>query len=123
MSDIRLNIWDRLFDLDIIYQNYSDEVVSDNQKNIASAIPSIDFNKQLEGLKKYIIKNNSYEMDEEIIHNIFRYVIPKSIYIPIDSDKSIFAIMCDYKFDMEHGIAVVYEDERFKAVGPQDIIL
>jgi len=33
------------------------------------------------------------------------------------------AIMCNCKFDMEHGIAVVFENGQFKKVGQQDIIL
>ena len=33
------------------------------------------------------------------------------------------AIMCNYKFDMENGIAVVFENEKFSDIGKQDIIL
>ena len=29
----------------------------------------------------------------------------------------------NYKFDMEHGIAVVYRGGKYKEAGPQDIIL
>ncbi len=122
MNDIRLKIWDRIFDLDIIYQNYSGEV-SHNQKNIAATISSVDFNDSLDDLKRYIIKKNSFEMDEGTINNIFRYVIPKCVFIPSINEKQVFAIMCSYKFDLEHGIAVIYENGCFKEVGPQDIIL
>ena len=38
-------------------------------------------------------------------------------------NKRAIAVMCNYKFDMEHGIAIVYENEEFKEVGPQDIAL
>lgn len=123
MSDVRLNIWDRIFDVDIIFQNFSGDNVSDTQKNIAYSITSIDFTDSLEALKRYIIKHNSPEMDESTIQNIFRYVIPKGVFIPFDNENRVFAIMCNYKFDMEHGLAIVYEDGHFKDVGPQDIIL
>ena len=59
---------------------------------------------------------------QQEIDNIFKYVIPKRIFIP-RTDKKIVAILCDYKFDMENGIAVVFENEKFKEIGVQDIIL
>ena len=31
--------------------------------------------------------------------------------------------MCNFKLDMEHGIAVIFEDGKFKTAGPQDLIL
>ena len=73
-------------------------------------------------IPKYIKKYNSRDLGEERIDNIFKYVIPKRIYIT-QSEEEEFAIMCNYKFDMEHGIAVVYKGGKFKEAGPQDIIL
>lgn len=31
--------------------------------------------------------------------------------------------MCRYKFDAEHGIAVVFKEGKLEEVGPQDIIM
>jgi hypothetical protein len=31
--------------------------------------------------------------------------------------------MCNFKFDMEHGLAIVFEDEKLKKIGPQEIVL
>lgn len=123
MINISLNIWGRLFDLDIVYQNYSDELSSTNQNNFTSTITAIDFMDSLEELKKYIMQHDSTRMDESSIQNIFKYVVPETIFIPFDDEKSVFAILCNYRFDLEHGLAVVYEDGHFKEVGPQDIIL
>lgn len=49
--------------------------------------------------------------------------MPKSLFVGRDEAKRIVAIMCDYRFDMEHGLAVVFENEQFKMIGEQDIIL
>ena len=49
--------------------------------------------------------------------------MPKSLFVRRDEAKRIVAIMCDYRFDMEHGLAVVFENEQFKMIGEQDIIL
>ena len=74
---------------------------------------------------KFLNKDFS-KMKEHTIDNIFKYVIHKSIFIPIDNNrnhKRVFALMCNYIFDMEHGLALIFENEQFKEMGPQDIIL
>lgn len=120
---LKVNIWGREFDLDVIYQNYPGEEVIVNQDKTADAIPDADFSSAQNAVEQYIMKYNSEELKGDMITNIFKYVIPKSLLIPREYDKRIFAIMCNYKFDMEHGLAVVFENEKYKSVGPQDIIL
>ena len=46
--------------------------------------------------------------------------MPESIFVKRDGR---VAIMCRYKFDSEHGIAVVFKDNKFEQIGMQDIIL
>ena len=120
---LKVIIWDREFELSVIYQNFPGEEVIENQEKIAGTISTIDFSVAQKGVEQYIRKYNSADLNGDEIANIFKYVIPKSLLIPREYDKRIFAIMCNYKFDMEHGIAVVFEDEKYKTVGPQDIIL
>ena len=122
MSKQILNIWNRDFEKDITYEIFSDKPVTEKQKAIADGLSAVDFSESLEGVIKYIKKYNSRDLGEDRIDNIFRYVIPKRIYIT-QSEEEEFAIMCNYKFDMEHGIAVVYKGGKFKEAGPQDIIL
>lgn len=62
-----------------------------------------------------------YEIMDSV-DNIFKYVIPKTISVP-KAKKRVVAIMCNFKFDMEHGMAIVFEDEKIKKIGPQDIVL
>lgn len=120
---LKVKIWDREFELSVIYQNFPGEEVIENQEKIAGTISTINFSEAQKGVEQYIRKYNSADLNGDEIANIFEYVMPKSLLIPREYDKRIFAIMCNYKFDMEHGIAVVFEDEKYKTVGPQDIIL
>lgn len=122
MSKQILNIWNRDFEIDITYEIFSDKPITEKQKAIASGLATVDFSGSLDGVIKYIRKYNSRDLGENQINNIFRYVIPKRIYIT-QSEEEEFAIMCNYKFDMEHGIAVVYRGGKYKEAGPQDIIL
>ena len=121
---INLSIWDREFEMYISFQNYPGEEITDLQEKTEKMIPTADINASLDFVKKYIMKYNADDVDEKGLANIFRCVIPKGILIPRRNDgKRVFAIMCNYKFDMEHGIAIVFENEKYKSIGPQDIIL
>lgn len=122
-NKLKIIIWDREFELSVIYQNFPGEEVTDDQDRTVKAILDIDFSMAKVAVEKYIKQFNSEELNGEEITNIFRYVMPKSLLIPREHGRRIFAVMCNYKFDMEHGLAIVYENEKCKSVGPQDIIL
>jgi hypothetical protein len=123
MNKIDLNIWGRNFELNIIYQNFPNEEIISNQEKTLAGISTIDFDMALPKVEAYIQKYNFDDISEDKITNIFKYVMPKNILIPRLYDKRVVALMCNYKFDMEHGMAVIFENERFKEVGLQDIIL
>lgn len=122
MNKISLNIWDREFTLDVIYQNYPGEEITDIQRQTVDKIPSVDFSLALEKVKEYIFKNNPDEVAQGIT-NIFKYVMPKRILVDRSSSSRVFGIICNYKFDMEHGMGILYENEQLKEVGSEDIIL
>ena len=125
MGNIQLEIWGRLFDLDVIYDCYEDEEILDSQK--------MAFNKFIENntkllqtayseIEKYCRKNHSDELEDDF-ENIFKYVKPESLFIKRRPDDRIIALMCKFKFDLEHGLAVVIKNEEAFEVGLQDIIL
>ena len=123
--DLMLNnirIWDRDFDLNIIYDCYKGEDVLEAQKE---ALKSFLANKGMIAASKtdvesYCLNHNRADIGSNTIDNIFKYVIPESILVKRDG---CVAIMCRYRYDEEHGIAVVFSDGKVKEVGSQDIIL
>jgi hypothetical protein len=125
MNKIKVSIWGRELELNITYDCYSGEEVLDAQKDavilFAKATQSI--NASLEDVKKYCLSMNPKEIGLNSIDNIFKYVSPKYIYVPRKQKKHVVSIMCNYKFDQENGIAVVFENEKFEKIGKQDIIL
>lgn len=125
MNKIKLNIWGREFDLDIEYDCYSDEEILQIQKDaIRYFISESTVISDAEcDVKKYCIMSNLKDIGLDYIDNIFKYVIPKYLYVKRDEDKRVVAIMCNYKFDIEHGIAIVFENERLTKIGKQEIIL
>ena len=123
INRIKVSIWDREFDLEYDLQNFPGEMVTDNQKKAVEFISKTDFAESKVLVEQYIYKNNQADIKDGVIGNIFRYVMPKNIVIPREDDKVVFAILCDYKFDMEHGLAIVYEGTECKEIGTEDIIL
>lgn len=124
MSKINCKVWNRDFNLDVIYDVYKGESVTETQKvafdsfqkNIGSLL--MDSSK----ITDYCLKQNKEDIPNGTIENIFKYVIPQKIYVCRGNKRKI-ALLCAYKFDPEHGIAVVFENEKLVTIGQQDIIL
>lgn len=119
---LNIKIWDREFDLKVLYDCYAGEEVLNEQKE---ALKNFSSDKELIGASKasveqYCLSQNKDEICGDEIDNIFKYVLPECIFVKRDCR---IAIMCRYKFDAEHGIAVVFKDGKFIEVGSQDIVL
>lgn len=123
MNKINTIIWGRKFELDVIIKVFENSSITKEQNNAINEFSKInDFNDSLDSVKQYVLNNGGIENGIKNIDNIFKYVMPKCIYVP-KTNKRTVAIMCDYKFDPEHGIAVVYEDEKYNSVGEEGIVL
>lgn len=124
MSKQSINIWDRSFSLAVCYECYPGEKVLDEQKEALELF--LDSDKAIADsrtkVEKYILKNYADEVKASAIENIFKYVMPKSLYVPYDNHLTV-AILCNFRFDAEHGLAVVFEKGKLKEIGTQDIIL
>ena len=123
MSKSALKIWGRVFELNVVYECYPGEEVLDSQRAEFELLKTTDVvDSALESVKEYVIKTAG-EQIEAPIENIFKYVMPKSVFVPHNKKSPSVAIMCNYKFDMEHGIAVVFENGKYKEVGIQNDVL
>lgn len=124
MNKIKICIWNRIFELPVFFRNCDDVDETVRQKEaiekFANEKEMLDNSKN--AVEAYICKRQPELKEQHPVSNLFRYVIPKSIYLP-ESEKRVVAVLCDYKFDMEHGIAVIFENEKLKEIGSQDIIL
>lgn len=122
MSKVKMQIWGRDFNLEVFYKNYKGKEITENQKLTYEKFISAD--EAIEKSKKKIIayiEDNYGEVGK--IENIFKYVIPKVLYISREEDQRKCALLCDFKFDIEHGIAIIFENEKFEEIASQDDIL
>lgn len=125
MNKIKMMLWGREFNLDIIYDCYSNEKVLNSQEMAVQAFSKAEesIDSSLEEVKKYCLSINREEIGSEVIDNIFKYVAPKYLFVPREENKQVVAIMCNYKFDSESGIAIVFENGTYNMIGKQEIIL
>ena len=55
--------------------------------------------------------------------NIFSYIKPDYLFVKRDKSHPRVALMCKYRYDPEHGLAVVFARDGTVTVGFQDMIL
>lgn len=124
MNKTDICIWNREFSLPVFVEEYDDLESTAGQKDALKfflkdkGVSDV----AIDSVAEYLCKQHPELKDAHPADNLFRYVMPKSIFIA-RSEQRVVAILCDYKFDMEHGIAIVFENEKLKEIGPQDIIL
>ena len=125
MTKEKMTIWGREFEMEVRYDCYAGEEVLDSQKEaLAEFLKAEDgIEASLEEVRKYCLEQNGAGIGGSTITNIFKFVAPKYLYVARAAGKHIVAVMCNYKFDQDNGIAVVFEDGKINRIGRQDIIL
>ena len=120
-----ITIWGRQYDLPVVFDCFDNEEVLPVQKQALEAFLKAEntIQESKKQLEKYILNDEYAEIEGNSIDNIFKYVIPTDLYIPRTPETRTVALLCDYRFDEEHGIAIVFENEQFKEIGEQDIVL
>lgn len=125
MNKSTVRIWGRNFDLEVYYKKFQGKNVNLSQQEAYDKfLESEDIiEKSYRKVVSYIEDNYKNNLEEDRIENIFRYIIPKTIYIPNDAFKRKIVILCDFKYDIEHGLAIVYENEELVKISSQDDVL
>ena len=123
MNKMSIVIWEREFELDVIYKTFYAKGITALQEEAANMFcKKGEFNDSIEQMKKFVFDNGGSENGVTRIDDIFGYVMPKCIYVPKANNRSV-AILCDYRFDPEHGIAVVYENEAFSYIDEEGMVI
>lgn len=124
MTSLTRDIWGNVLDVEVQFEDLDDEGISLEQwnafGNLILSWESID--DALPAVKSYC-EADDLNTAGETIDNILRCVVPRYLFIPGEQKERTAALMCDYEFDPEHGLALVFENEALKEIGPQDIIL
>ena len=91
MSKCKITIWDRAFDLSVVYECYAGEEVLDTQKEAFAMLKNNakEVDESLEQVKSYVLKTGVDQLADDSIENIFKYVMPKSIFVPHTKKKAL----------------------------------
>ena len=125
MNKITMKIWGREFDLEVyIRKSQNSDIAFLQEKAYNKFMESQSVIDEAEkSLISYIEKNYRNDLTENKVENIFKYVIPKTLFLPRMVKERTVVLLCDFKFDIEHGLAVVFENEKFKEIVSQDEVL
>ncbi len=127
MNKQKMSIWGREFELEVIFDCYTgEEVLTAQQDALAEFLSAAGklIGEAKQSVEEYCIKHNADEIGSATIGNIFKYVMPKSLYVQRTVDGShVVGLMCAYKFDADKGIAIVFKNRSLEKIGTQNIIL
>lgn len=125
MEKMKFDVWGREFELDVVLQHFPGEEVTDIQKQAYDNFISnsqMFFTECFEAIKNYCLREYKDEVGE--FDNIFRYVVPVAVFVKNSvTQRRVVGLLCNFRLDIEHGLAVKFVDERVDEVGSQDIIL
>lgn len=120
MHKQKITVWGRDLELNIVFDCYKGEEVTNIQKEaLKNFLAHPELLKECKDKVEEYCKSSHPDINLE---NIFRFVVPQAIFVSRSSDR-VIGLMCAYKFDMEHGLAVVFRNESYTETGPQDIII
>ena len=124
-ESLELIIWGRSFSLPVVFDCYEGEIVSKEQEKSLNRFVSHQewIEKSQQTVEEYC-KDDVLDDDENTKKdNIFSYLKPECIFVKHEEKRPRVAIMCKYRYDLEHGLAVVFYSDGKIIVGIQDIIL
>lgn len=116
-------IWDRKINIRIDYDLYDNETATDEQEQrLEEFINNTQLLNDKTAISDYCLKNNGKEIGDNV-DNLFKYVAPTAILISRSEKNKRIILLCNYKFDIEHGIAIIFENNSFSKIVPQDDVL
>ena len=113
------------FELEVYLECYPGETVLESQQTALKDL--LKNQKGMDGtlaqLKKYVVNENKDQFPDGLQGDVFDYVAPRTLYVPHSEKSHRSAILCDYTFDEEHGLAIIFKDGKFEQIGSQDLII
>lgn len=125
IESLETTIWGRKFTLPVEYDCYEGEEVTKAQiqalKNFRSHTEWIEKSRSI--VEKYCREQVMSDDENAKKDNIFSYIKPECLFVKRDKENPRIAMMCKYRYDLEHGLAVVFSSDGEVTVGMLDIIL
>lgn len=121
---IKTNLWGREVELEVYFEQLDfDEptaVQLDTLSRVDAIWPHVD--DAIPSIVEYA-KTEALEIGRQFDADAWRSMVHPTTLFIADADERVAAVLCEFDLDPEHGLAVVFEDEKFKEVGPQGVVL
>lgn len=125
IESLEVSIWGRSFKLPVEYDCYEDEEVTKAQiqaiKRFKSHTEWIERSKSV--VEDYCREQVMSDDENAKKDNIFSYLKPECLFVKRDKENPRIAMICKYRYDLEHGLVVVFSSDGEVTIGIQDIIL
>lgn len=124
IDKLSLSIWGRVFELPVNYNCYEGETVTEEQIQLINKFieHSEWIKKSKDIVEDYCKQQVLDDKENQKKDNIFSYIKPMSVFVK-HVKKPRIALICKYRYDEEHGLAIVFDKEGNITVGSEDIIL
>lgn len=109
-----MTIWGRKLDLDIVFDVYDDEEILPSQETALNCFLEKEselFSLVDDRIISYCIDKSNGSLSQPI-DNIFRFLVPSSLFIKRSSCKRKIILCCSFKYDIEHDVEIIYENEK-----------
>lgn len=125
IKTLKLLIWGRDFSIPIEYDCYEGETITPQQvKALNDFVAHSDWlNKAKDCVEKYCKDSVMEDTENAKKDNIFSYVKPEYLFVKRDEKHPKVVLICKYRYDLEHGLAIVFSFDGKISVGSQDMIL
>lgn len=122
---LNINLWGRNFSLRVEYDCYAGETISDEQRKAVQVFSSHRewLDKAKIEVEKYCKESVMADYENTKKDNPFSYIKPEFLFVHRDKKCPRVLLVCKYRYDIEHGLAIAFPIDGNITVGPQDIIL
>lgn len=125
MNEINAEIWGRRFELLVTYDCYRGENVTNTQIQAINLFTE-KITELTSSAKDKVQDFCASRCDETIDphENIFRFLLPRTIYVKRSSNNErVVALLCDFRYDPEYMIAIVFRNEKLYEVTTDSAIM
>ncbi len=126
MSKKKVEVWGRTFEIDVIFRCYRGEVIDEIQIQAYKEFMEHwdeHMDEAYRAFEKYCAEEYSEEIGGDKFDNIFRFLIPRLIYVQKAYDHSkMVGFECYFKPDLENNLAAKFVNGKIVEVGGEQII-
>lgn len=122
INNVDITIWGRDYSLPVKYDCYPGEVITEQQISMVSKF--IKHPEWIDNAKVMIEKYCKADLIEDDNNkkkdNIFSYIHPHYLYVNRRNQGDAIYLICDYRYDEEHGLAIGFSKDGSIVLGSED---